>query len=160
MLAAAYPSVHWGADDGKINPKGQPADAREGKLVNQPPRYYLWLDAQGWHLRTAAKEKVFVHFTGSVELTKGAFGQLRPIGLESKGKNADRWSVDADRRKIEFDIHTSGSFDGFDFTVVKDQTGELQLDLNIGEKPMPKRVFIGKESEHPNKLPFSVPVDP
>jgi hypothetical protein len=150
------------ADDDapKVNARGQPADARVGKLTDQPPRYYVWHDAQGWHLRSASKEKNFVHFTGSIELTKGEFGQLRPIGLESKGKYADRWSVDANRKKLQFDIHTSGSFDGFDFTVAKDQTGEMQCDLNIGGKAMPKRIFVGKDSEHPRELPFSVPVAP
>lgn len=148
------------ADRKSVSPSGQPADAREGKLVDQPPRYYVWFDTEGWHLRSAAKAKALTHFTGTIELTQGEFGKLRPIGLEAKGKHPDRWQVDAARRKLDFDIHTSGSFDGFDFTVAKDQTGEIKLDLQIAGKPMPKRVFVGKNSEHPMELPFSVPAKP
>ncbi len=143
-----------------VNPSGQPADAHEGKLVDQPPRYYVWYDTEGWHLRSAAKGKALAHFTGTIELTQGEFGKLRPIGLEAKGKYPDRWQIDAARRKLDFDIHTSSSFDGFDFTVAKDQMGELKFDLNIGGKPMSKRVFVGKDSEHPAELPFAILAKP
>jgi len=144
-----------------ISPNGQPADAQEGKLTDQPARYYIWVDPQGWHLRCAAKKGFLSRFDGTIELSDGEFGRLRPIGLETKNKKtADVWGVDSTRRKIEFKITTSGSFDGFDFTITKAKEAHVSFDLKIGDKPYPARVFVGKDAAHPAELPFSLTVDP
>jgi hypothetical protein len=143
-----------------ISPKGQSADVREGKLTDRPPRYYIWTDPQGWHLRSAAKEGGVIKFEGSIELTGGEFGKLRPVGLEAKGKFADAWRVDETRRKIDFKIFTSGAFDGFDFTISKAKDAQVQFDMKIGPNYAPARVFIGKDNAHPKMVPFSLPAEP
>jgi hypothetical protein len=148
------------ANGALISPKGQSDDVREGKLTNQPARYYIWVDPQGWHFRSAAKKGVLVKFEGVIELSDGEFGRLRPIGLETKGKNPDIWTVDAARRKIEFKIFTSGSYDGFDFTIAKVKDVQVSFDLKIGEKPAPGRIFIGKDNRHPTEVPFSLSEEP
>jgi hypothetical protein len=129
-----------------ISPKGQSADVREGKLTDRPPRYYIWTDPQGWHLRSAAKEGGVIKFEGSIELTGGEFGKLRP--------------VDETRRKIDFKIFTSGAFDGFDFTISKAKDAQVQFDMKIGPNYAPARVFIGKDNAHPKMVPFSLPAEP
>jgi hypothetical protein len=143
-----------------ISPKGQSVDVREGKLTDRPARFYLWHDPQGWHLRSACKENLLGTFTGSIELSAGEFGRLRPIGLETKGKHIDLWAVDETRRKIEFKIFTTGSFDGFDFTVNKAKDAQVVFDLKVGDKHQPARIFIGKENAHPVEVPFSLPAEP
>jgi hypothetical protein len=145
----------------EISPNGQPVDAREGKISDQPPRYYVWVDPQGWHLRCAAKKGGHVRFEGTLELSDGEFGRLRPVGLEKKpGKVMDAWGVDATRRKLEFKIFTAGSFDGLDFTIAKAKEAQISFDLKITDKPAPGRTFIGKDSVHPAASPFSLPAEP
>lgn len=36
------------------------------------------------------------------------------------------------------------------------QADEIKLDLAINDKSLPKRVFAGKNSEHPADVPFTV----
>jgi len=142
-----------------ISPQGQSVDVQEGKLVDRTARFYLWSDAQGWHLRCAARDRTLIKFTGTLELSDGEFGKLRPIGLEAKGKVADKWAVDEARRKLEFEIHTSNSFDGFDFTLAKAKSANLTCRLHVNGKPQPHRIFIGKDNRHPAEAAFSLTME-
>lgn len=142
-----------------ISPQGQSVDVQEGKLVDRTARYYVWSDAQGWHLRCAARDRTLIKFTGTLELSDGEFGKLRPIGLEAKGKVADKWVVDEARRKLEFEINTSNSFDGFDFTLAKTKTANLACELHVNGKPQPNRIFIGKDNRHPTAAAFSLTME-
>jgi hypothetical protein len=147
-----------------ISAKGQPADSKVEGIINHPARYYIWVDPQGWHFRCAAKEGAFTTFAGTIELSDGEFGKLRPIGLETnntkkKKKTEDTWRVENVRKKIQFTIHTAGSFDGFDFTLAKVKEARVNFDLKISGKAQPERIIIGKDSQHPKEAEFSLPIE-
>jgi hypothetical protein len=123
-------------------------------------RYFVWHDSKGWHLRTAAR--ALTQFSGSIRIEGGTFGRLRPIGLEAKARNPDRWALNAERTEIRFEIHTVGSFDGFDFDITGGkQSARVVFDLSQGQqgRRLPKRIFLGRDGEHPQKAHFAVPAD-
>jgi hypothetical protein len=146
-----------------------PVTIEAGDVAGQPEqdlvkvtnaRYFVWHDSKGWHLRTAAK--ALTQFSGSIRIKGGSFGKLRPIGLEAKARNPDRWAVDAERTEVRFEIHTVGSFDGFDFDIVGDPTSRVVFDLSQGRtgRRMPMRIFLGRDSKHPQKSRFECTAHP
>jgi hypothetical protein len=143
-----------------ISPKGRSPDVMNSKLVDRPARYYIWVDSQGWHLRTAAPERN-TKFSGTLELSDGAFGKLREVGLELKSTKApDAYRIDATRRKLEFSLTTWKGPDGLDFEITKGKDAEIAFDLKVADKPQPGRVFIGKENKSPSKSTFTLPAEP
>jgi hypothetical protein len=139
-----------------LSAKGKP---KTDSFTDKAARFFVWNDDDGWHLRTASHNGV-AKFEGTIESSDGQFGKLRPIGLESKGKAADAWQADAARKKIEFRIHTGGSFDGFDFSLPRNDPGTLTFTLKIAEKERPGRVFVGREMQTPAELPLVLPGAP
>ena len=141
-------------------PKGTPLDPQgrpDEKLVNQPRRYYVWHDAEGWHLRSAAKN--VVKFEGTIRAVGGTFRKCRPVGIDLKGKSADAWSLDKERRELRFLMHTSTSFDGFDFDLDGKAT-EVEFELSAGGKAQANLIFVGREGDHPSEPKFRLPADP
>jgi len=147
----------------KLSPTGRPV---QDKVKVRTMRYFVWRDSSGWHLRTASPAKR--KFIGTIKLTDGTFGKMRPVGLEKSGKMADRWVVNKGRNEIKFEIYTAGSFDGFDFSAKGSRTAKVEFDLKFqdptktGTKPMaqPKKIFIGRREQHPKTGKFSFPVKP
>ncbi len=140
-----------------VDPRGRP-DQELVKVDNA--RYYVWHEGDLWHLRTAAKG--LTSFSGSIKLTSGSLGRLRPIGLEKKARNPDKWTVNAERTEIRFEIHTVGKFDGFDFDVRDGVEGRIEYDLKIGKESrnMPRRIYIGPDAGHPEHSRFALPITP
>lgn len=155
--ATSKPPAPKAKDGQPLNPRGKP---NTDSFTDLNARYFVWQDAEGWHLRTASKKGNVVKFEGTIELSEGQFGKLRRIGLEGKGKYADAWQVDAERQKIEFRIFTAGSFDGFDFTVARGMNATVTYDLKIGEKVRSDRVFVGENMKRPAELPLVLAVEP
>lgn len=153
--AAASTPAESGTDDDPPDPRGRPDE----KFVKVPQRYYVWHDAEGWHLRTAAKQNIR-KFHGTIILKGGTFNKLREIGLERKGRYADVSRVSADRTKIEFTIYTSTSFDGYDFTIKGDPDARVEFELHRGGRDFPKEIFIGREGKHPAGVKFDFAVEP
>lgn len=156
-LVAAQEPAATNAPKLSVAKSGEPLSAK-GKpktdsFTDKAARYFVWHDDEGWHLRSASNAGL-VKFEGAIESSDGQFGKLRPIGLESKGKNPDVWQADAARKKIEFRIFTAGSFDGFDFSLPRNDSGTLTFTLKIGDKDRPARVFVGREMETPTELPL------
>jgi hypothetical protein len=149
--AAPTPTEKTGEDTAILKPRGRP----EGKDLDVPARYYVWTDDDGWHLRTAARRTT--RFEGVIRLKQGSFEKLRAIGLESKGKFPDSWTVNKDRTEIKFDIHTAGSFDGFDFTLKNAKEAVVGFDLQVSGKPQPQKIFVGKDNAHPKEGSFEFP---
>lgn len=146
----------------QTTPEEQPPDPRgrpDEEFVKVPQRYYVWHDAEGWHLRTAAKQNLR-KFHGTITLKGGTFNKLREIGLERKGKYADISRVSADRTKIEFTIYTSTSFDGYDFTIKGDPDARVEFKLHRGGRDFPKEIFIGREGKHPAGVNFEFAAEP
>jgi hypothetical protein len=150
ILAADAPKVSTAKGGKSLVATGKP---KTESFTDKQARYFLWHDDEGWHIRTASNAGS-VKFEGTIESSTGQFGKLRPVGLEVKGKNPDLWQVDEKRQKIEFRITTSGSFDGFDFSLPKNDSGTLTFTLKIGDKERPGRVFVGREMQTPAELPL------
>jgi hypothetical protein len=168
VLILPVPHVSRSAEDAKpadkvtltregeiIDPEGRFSD----DLINKVPRYYVWHDAEGWHVRSTSQAGTFARFDGSIKLTGGTFNRLRPIGLEGKGKNPDKWQVSKDRTEITFEIATDSSFDGFDFTV-NGKAARVAFDLNIAKKGYPNRIYVGKGGKHPVETKFDFAAAP
>lgn len=139
-------------DGEPLDPQGRFSD----NLTRQTPRYYVWRDTEGWHLRSASQRGRLVRFHGSIVLTGGTFNKLRPVGLETRGSAADSWQVAEDRSRVDFEIKTTSSFDGFDFTI-NDRDAFITFDLSMGNRKFLKRIYIGSDGQHPAKAEFTLP---
>lgn len=165
-MALLPPSVVISADDDdagevevSLSSDGEPLDPQgrySDDLKNQPPRYYVWRDVEGWHLRTASQNARLIKFTGSITLQGGTFSKLREVGLERTGGAADSWTVAEDRSQVDFVILTTSSFDGFDFTV-SGEDAFVTFNLIMGKRKFPKRIFIGRDGQHPAETEFTLP---
>lgn len=154
--AAEAPKLSVGKDGKPLSPKGTP---KTDSFTDKSARYFVWHDDGGWHLRSASNNGLAT-FEGTIESSNGQFGKLRAIGLETKGKAADAWQANPERRKIEFRIHTSGSFDGFDFSLPNNDPGTVTFTLKIGDKERPGRVFVGRDMKNPAELPLVLSAAP
>lgn len=142
------------SDGEPLNPRGRYSDT----LVQQTPRYYVWQDSEGWHLRTASQRGRLIRFQGSINVTGGTISKLREVGLERRGSAADAWTVSEDRTQVEFEIATTSSFDGFDFTITG-AGAQLEFDLSMGKRQFPRRIYIGRDGQHPAETKFTLPAN-
>ncbi len=151
-----------GAPEDAVNKDGEPIDPSgrfSNDLIDESPRYFLWHDSSGWHLRTTSSRGTFSRFDGTIRVTDGALAKFRPIGLERRGRNPDKWELSEDRDELTFEIATNSGFDGFDFSVTGDDA-RVEFDLNIAKKPYRSRIIIGRDGEFPSKTKFSFAASP
>ncbi len=127
-----------------------------GKELSVSSRYYLWSDPDGWHIRSACKHGYFAGFQGEITATNGTFEKIRPIALEVKGTHADSWSLNPERNKLTFVMHTGDKPDGFDFTI-KGKDATVTFDLKIGQRANARQIYIGRDNLHPPKAFFEFP---
>lgn len=142
-------------DGEPIDPTGRFSD----DLIDDTPRYFLWHDRSGWHVRTTSQRGTFSRYDGTIQLTGGKFARFRPIGLESRGRNPDKWELSESRDQLTFEIATNSSFDGFDFTV-DGPDARLTFELNIAQKPYRNRIIIGRDGVSPSEARFSFAASP
>lgn len=144
MTSIAMVSAQRATPQLDLNPKGQPRDMRAGA----PHRYYVWHDHEGWHLRTTtARERHRFH--GEVIADQGAIQNVRTF----KRERGDWVRVDADGRKVFFDLSTDEGLDGFDF---RTEAQSLRFRLFMDGKDRPELVFVGLTGAHPNNVPFAL----
>lgn len=142
-----------------LSPRGHPEILKPG-MGPRRPTFYIWIDKDGWHLRTTAKE---VHqFSGVIEVTEGTFTDLKNFAAESRtrktGGQGDRGHVSEDKLKIHFAMRNSGDLDGFDFKV-SEGAKSLKFDLKIDKDPANQKfIHIGLKSQNPENNVFEVPV--
>jgi hypothetical protein len=136
-----------------------PWDRPEGSIVDQPARYYVWYDKQGWHLRTTAKKGR--HFHGKIRVSNAKIASCLSVGLKNdkQKKATDSWRVNESRSELEFDFRTARLSDGFDWVVEGDE-GEIEFELYIDKAQNPRTVFVGRGLEHPTETPFRLPATP
>lgn len=150
------------ADAYPVDADGDPIDPHHrfsDDLTEQPARFYLWYDDEGWHLRSTTPKNVF-KFTGTITVSNGTFGLLRDVGFERRGRYADSARVTADHTRIEFTIFTSTAFDGIEFTVNGADATVTFEDLNIRQRIYRNRIFIGNNGQYPAETTFSFPATP
>ena len=127
-----------------LNPEGQP----QGLKAGVPHRYYVWHDAQGWHLRTTtARERHRFH--GEVIADDGAIRDMRTYRAE----HGDWAQVDQNNRRIFFDLSTDEGLDGFDFLT---DSQNVRFRLLMDGKERPELVYVGLTGNNPRTLPFAV----
>jgi hypothetical protein len=142
-----------------LRPGGHPEILKPG-MGPRRPTFFIWIDKDGWHLRTTAKE---VHqFSGVIEVTEGTFTDLKNFAAESRTRRAggqgDRGHVSEDKLKINFAMRNSGDLDGFDFKV-SEGAKSLKFDLKIDKDPANQKfIHIGRNSQNPENNVFEVPV--
>jgi len=127
-----------------VNPVGEPEGLTKGNAV----RYFLWYDAEGWHLRTDSGGKAHV-FNGSVSVIGGkvtTISDFENLEAGKKKKKADVGVVNKAKDQITFKFTTSKKRDGFDFQV-DDSAKEIRFTLLIDGAAAPQRVLIGPASQ-------------
>jgi len=135
------------AQDGAIivvNPVGEPRGLTQGNAV----RYFLWCDAEGWHVRTDSGGKPHV-FNGSLSVKGGkitAISDFENLEAGKRKKKADLGIVNNARNQITFKFTTSKKRDGFDFQV-DESAKEIRFNFLIDGKTAPHRVLIGPASQ-------------
>jgi hypothetical protein len=155
VAPAPTPTSAVTKDGAEIDPNGRASN----DLTQKAPRYYVWYDSTGWHLRTTSEKGTFGRFDGTIKVTGGTIGKMRPIGLETKGTYKDTWKLSEDRTGIEFQLVSSSTFDGFDFSVTG-ADAQVEFNLNISNKGYPNRIFVGKDGAHPKEVKFPFPGTP
>ena len=116
------------AQDGAIivvNPVGEPRGLTQGNAV----RYFLWCDAEGWHVRTDSGGKPHV-FNGSLSVKGGkitAISDFENLEAGKRKKKTDLGIVNNARNQITFKFTTSKKRDGFDFQVDESAWPALEI---------------------------------
>lgn len=127
-----------------VNPVGEPIGLTRGNAV----RYFLWYDAEGWHLRTDSGGKRHA-FQGTVDVVGGKVAAITGFEDLEAGPNkrkADVGYLNRAQNQISFKFSTSKRRDGFDFQTDGDAT-ELRFKLLIDGKSLPQRILIGPASQ-------------
>ncbi len=116
-------------------------------ITTKKPHYFLWHDGNSWHIRWCSPEKK-KEFTGTIKAINGSMELVRRVNLEKK----DKTKVHAPDT-ITFKGKVKEQPEGFDF---KWTGSKLMLDLSIDVEHQPERIFIGRHSVVPDKVPFFV----
>jgi hypothetical protein len=111
--------------------------------------YFVWRDAEGWHVRWTTKGKRRT-FSGTVSCD-GAFMQFAPV---AKGRRD--YVKKVAEHTIKFDTVVEGGMDGIDFRL-SPSTETVTFDLLMdGERVAPELVRVGAGKTRPPKVPFSI----
>ncbi len=127
---------------------GWPASARgqPGFEVGGSLGYFLWHDADGWHLRWTTRGRTRV-FSGTISTT-GVFHDVRRVALESSDLSLRTSALLAWRSS------NTGGLDGFDFSTTGDRlTFSLVLD---GFPVAMNQIYVGAGRSHPSSNPFTL----
>ncbi|MFO0956302.1 MAG: hypothetical protein U0800_02415 [Isosphaeraceae bacterium] len=134
-----------------IDPIGRPSEFRAGQL----PRYAIWVDDQGWHLRVTDKGSGRRPFSGKILVAGGQVAAIRPVA--DVGVEDDTVRCNADRDAIEFLLHPNGIEDGFDFAI-SGAEAVLQFELLFNKTPDGIRIGVGRKSANPGESIFRLQV--
>lgn len=146
--------------------------------------YYLWRDAEHWHVRWTTKG-LLRHFAGAVTAEGGDLKSLKRIDVETErrvlypgraphvvvgprgrahvaggrpaivvSQDQDKIEKDGDNR-IVFTAKTDDDIDGFDIKV-DDKVTALRFVLQIDGRPRPLLVEVGQNNHKPGSLPLLV----
>jgi hypothetical protein len=111
--------------------------------------YYVWHDDDGLHLRTTDSSGVF-KYAGVIH-TNGTFVGVNPVKLEAD----DKVELLDGGKTIRFDFVTAEGIDGIDFRVDGGTRVRFAL-LRDGSRVDPSNIFLGEDSVHPARDPFSI----
>lgn len=128
--------------------EGRPTALRSGANFS----YWVWRDAEGWHLRTTSARKDH-KFQGRIRAqTPGAISDIKAVSMEHNKKGSDRLSLDGG--ELVFQLFTSGKNDGFDFKVSRG--GCVEFFLQIDGDSDPTRIYLGQNQTRPPSTHFTL----
>ncbi len=108
--------------------------------------YWIWADAEGWHLRTTSAGQL-VDYAGVVSPVGGSIQGLRPV------RQAGYPKLELTQRGIEFSIPNKGEVEGFDWRVT---SGCNRFELRASGEVEPGMVRLGGMGASPSQLPFEL----
>jgi hypothetical protein len=125
--------------------RGEPGDLRPA----HSEALWIWHDDGGtvWHVRSTTAKRLH-RFSGRVWVSEGSLADIHPSRLEFNDR------VRASGRSVEFDFHTRGGIDGFDFHTSGARC--VHFALAIDGKSEPGHVRVGKAGVHPSHRVFTL----
>lgn len=112
--------------------------------------YYLWEDAQGWHVITVSGGEGR-SFSGEIKVTNGVIEEMRP--RDRVMRDEDITLLDA--HTITFSYQTARDLLGFDFRN-RGETPCVIFDLRIDSRAVKRNIFLGGGKLMPAQVPFSI----
>ena len=131
------------------HPRGVARGAPRGLAPGHQETIWVWHDDNGtmWHVRSTTHSKMH-RFSGRVWAPDGSIGDVHPTRLEW----GDRIRLAG--RNVEFDFHTDGGIDGFDFRTGAPQC--VRFAFFIDGRGDPARIKIGGGEQHPRHHVFAL----
>jgi hypothetical protein len=131
------------------HPHGIARGAPRGLAPGHPETLWVWHDdnAGAWHVRATTRRQLH-RFSGRVWTSDGQIVDVHPTRLEW----GDRIRVAG--RNVDFDFHTDGGIDGFDFRTAGTQC--VHFALFIDGRGDPGRVTVGAGDMHPRHHVFTL----
>jgi hypothetical protein len=134
-------------------PAEHPHGIARGKSPEMHPGHvetlWIWHDDNGanWHVRSTTAGHQH-RFSGRLWTSEGSLADVRPTRLE--------WSdrVRLEGRSVEFDFHTQGGIDGFDFRTAGARC--VHFAMSVDGKGEPGLVRIGASGVHPSQRVFTL----
>jgi hypothetical protein len=125
--------------------RGMPKDLQPG----HPETLWVWHDdnAAQWHVRSTTQSQEH-RFNGRVWVSEGSIVNVHPSRIEFNDR------IRSTGRSVEFDFHTRGGIDGFDFGIAGARC--VHFALYIDGRGDAGRVKIGASSAHPKHHVFSM----
>lgn len=110
--------------------------------------YWVWADADGWHLRTTSAGPM-LDFSGVISPLKGGkIEELRPARANSR---YDKLAVT--EKGIEFRLPTQADVEGFDWKVT---SGCNRFELLANGLATPGVIRLGGMGDAPSQIPFDL----
>jgi hypothetical protein len=133
--------------------KGRYWEGRPDFVPGEAKGYFIWNDANGWHLRWSTKGGRHI-FAGTVTCD----GLLLDVKAVSREKSD--FVKQTSENTIRFDAKAAGDMDGVDFRL-SPSTQSVSFDLRMdGQRVAPEMVRIGHGRHHPESVPFGIKRNP
>lgn len=130
-------------------PKGVEFGQPKGLKAGGPDAFWVWLDKDGWHVRTTAPASPVRQFTGRIWVSEGKIADTKFVRTELLDRTRSGVNF------VEFDFDTAGGIDGFDFKAPGAKCVRFKL-MYEGAPANRALVNIGEKQVHPERVIFSL----
>jgi hypothetical protein len=133
------------------DPAGKPTAFKAGLS----PRYVVWQDKDGWHVRVTTN-KAKTTFSGRIEPVGG---KIAAMGLDSGGKAPPKMmKIDSKAYNLKLTI-SKGLVNGMDLQF-EDTVTAVKFALKVDDAEDAEVIFIGAKGAHPKGATFALPAKP
>jgi hypothetical protein len=146
ILSTAIVSVHAFGQTVEIDPTGRPTNLGRAKGAH----YGVWLDDEGWHVRTEGSGNNPHVFEGRIEVEGGKVEKVFNFESFDTTASKNRKKPDtgfAGQKFITFRVKSGKKGDGFGFRV-SDNTTKVRFRLMIDGNTEPDRIMVGSAGQH------------